>query len=67
MVVLKHNDSITTLYGHNRELLVEVGQNVYAGSRIALSGNTGLSTAPHLHYEIRINDNPIDPLDNWYD
>lgn len=67
MVVLKHSDSITTIYGHNKELLVEVGQMVPAGSRIAMSGNTGLSTAPHLHYEIRINDNPIDPLDNWYD
>ncbi|UCG62376.1 MAG: M23 family metallopeptidase [Candidatus Zixiibacteriota bacterium] len=67
MVVLKHNDSITTLYGHNSELLVEAGRMVPAGSRIALSGNTGKSTAPHLHYEIRVNDQPIDPLDNWYD
>ncbi len=67
MVIVQHNDSITTLYGHNKELLVEVGQTVPAGSRIALSGNTGHSTAPHLHYEIRINDEPIDPLDNWYD
>ena len=67
MVVVRHNDSITTLYGHNKELLVEVGQTVPVGSRIALSGNTGHSTAPHLHYEIRINDEPIDPLDNWYD
>ncbi len=67
MVVIRHNDSITTLYGHNRELLVQAGQVVPAGGRIALSGNTGQSTAPHLHYEIRINDEPIDPLDNWYD
>ncbi|UCE24373.1 MAG: M23 family metallopeptidase [Candidatus Zixiibacteriota bacterium] len=67
MVVIRHNDSITTLYGHNKELLVQAGQMVPAGGRIAISGNTGQSTAPHLHYEIRINDEPIDPLDNWYD
>lgn len=67
MVVLRHNDSITTLYGHNSQLLVEPGRMVPAGGRVALSGSTGKSTAPHLHYEIRVNDKPIDPLDNWYD
>lgn len=67
MIILQHNDTITSLYGHNSDLLVDSGQTVPAGSRIALSGNTGKSTAPHLHYEIRINDKPIDPLDNWYD
>jgi murein DD-endopeptidase MepM/ murein hydrolase activator NlpD len=63
MIVIKHNDSITTVYGHNKELLVAVGDKVQAGSRLALSGNTGVSTAPHLHYEMRINDQPINPLD----
>ncbi|MEW5994098.1 MAG: M23 family metallopeptidase [Candidatus Zixiibacteriota bacterium] len=67
MVVLRHNDSVATLYGHNRELLVDSGQLVPAGSRIALSGNTGISSAPHLHYEIRIHDKPINPLENPYD
>lgn len=62
MVVLRHEDSVTTIYGHNQEILVTLGQKVPAGGRIALSGNTGVSTAPHLHYEIRINDKPIDPL-----
>lgn len=62
MVVLKHNDSVTTLYGHNSELLVGIGKQVQPGGRIALSGNTGKSTAPHLHYEIRINEQPIDPI-----
>jgi len=67
LLVIRHSDSVITLYGHNRELLVEQGQSVAAGSRIALSGNTGKSTAPHLHYEIRIHDQPINPLDNPYD
>ena len=64
MVVLQHNDSTTTVYGHNKELLVEVGDNILAGGRVALSGNTGKSTAPHVHYEVRINNKPIDPLGN---
>ncbi len=63
IVVIKHNDSITTLYGHNKEILVEPGEKVLPGSRIALSGNTGKSTAPHVHYEIRINDEPINPME----
>jgi murein DD-endopeptidase MepM/ murein hydrolase activator NlpD len=63
IVVLKHNDSVTSLYGHNKEILVQEGDKVLPGSRIALSGNTGKSTAPHLHYEIRINDEPINPLE----
>jgi murein DD-endopeptidase MepM/ murein hydrolase activator NlpD len=67
MVVLRHNDSVETVYGHNEQLLVKKGQKVMAGARLALSGNTGISTAPHLHYEIRINDEPIDPLENPYD
>jgi murein DD-endopeptidase MepM/ murein hydrolase activator NlpD len=67
VVTLRHNDSVTTVYGHNRELLVDSGANVAVGSRIALSGNTGVSTAPHVHYEIRIHDQPINPLDNPYD
>ena len=63
MVVLQHNDTVQTIYGHNQKLLVQPGQDVLAGSRIALSGNTGVSTAPHLHYEVRINDQPINPLE----
>lgn len=67
MLVIKHTDSTTTVYGHNDSLLVQQGDRVEVGSRIALSGNTGKSTAPHLHYEIRIHDKPIDPLENPYD
>lgn len=63
MVVLKHNDTVTSVYGHNSELLVNVGDEVPVGGRIALSGNTGKSTAPHLHYEVRINDESINPME----
>lgn len=63
IVVIKHNDSVTTLFGHNKEILVEKGEKVLPGSRIALSGNTGKSTAPHVHYEIRVNDEPINPME----
>jgi murein DD-endopeptidase MepM/ murein hydrolase activator NlpD len=67
LVVIRHNDSVTTRYGHNKQILVSRGGQIMVGSRIALSGNTGQSTAPHLHYEIRIHDEPINPLDNPYD
>ncbi|MFQ5606825.1 MAG: M23 family metallopeptidase [Candidatus Zixiibacteriota bacterium] len=62
MVILRHNDSLTTLYGHNSKLLVSLGAPVIAGARVALSGNTGVSSAPHLHYEVRLNNRPVDPM-----
>ena len=61
MVVIRHNDSLTTVYGHNDTLLVQRGQKVMQGGTIALSGNTGVSTAPHLHYEVRLNGQSIKP------
>ena len=61
-VILEHDNGIATLYGHNSELLVEEGKEVLVGGRIAMSGNTGKSTAPHLHYEIRENNEPVNPL-----
>jgi murein DD-endopeptidase MepM/ murein hydrolase activator NlpD len=62
IVVIEHDNGISTVYGHNSQLLVKEGQEVPVGSRIALSGNTGQSTAPHLHYEIRENNKPINPM-----
>lgn len=67
ILVIRHSDSVSTVYGHNDSLLVDVGQSLLAGSRIALSGSTGRSTAPHLHYEVRIHDQPINPLDSKND
>jgi murein DD-endopeptidase MepM/ murein hydrolase activator NlpD len=60
-VVLKHNGFETT-YNHLSEIRVEVGARVRQGEIIALSGNSGLSTGPHLHFEYRINGEPVDPL-----
>ena len=67
MIVIGHNDSVSTVYGHNDSLLVQMGERVQVGSRIALSGNTGVSTAPHVHYEVRVHNKPINPLGNTYD
>lgn len=59
-VILDHG-GLETMYGHNAVLLVEVGERVSRGQPIAYSGNSGRSTAPHLHYEIRRGGRAIDP------
>lgn len=61
-VELQHEMGFSTTYGHNSQLLVSKGDEVKAGDVIALSGNSGRSTGPHLHYEMRLNDIPVDPL-----
>ncbi len=60
-VVVAHGGGIETMYGHNAVLLVERGEQVARGQPIAYSGNSGRSTAPHLHYEIRRDGRAIDP------
>jgi murein DD-endopeptidase MepM/ murein hydrolase activator NlpD len=60
-VVLTHEGGYTTLYGHASELKVQEGQHVSQGDVIALVGSTGLSTGPHLHYELRKDGVAIDP------
>jgi murein DD-endopeptidase MepM/ murein hydrolase activator NlpD len=61
LVRVDHGNGYETVYGHNDKLLVQEGMQVLKGDVIALSGNTGYSTAPHLHYEIRKNGVPVDP------
>jgi len=60
-VLLKHGNNYTTLYAHNQKVLIGQGDRVIRGQTIALLGNTGRSTGPHLHYEIRRNNHPINP------
>jgi len=61
-VELQHEMGFATIYGHNSQLLVSDGDKVKAGDVIALSGNSGRSTGPHLHYEIQLNGASVDPL-----
>ena len=60
-VIINHGKNITTLYGHTSQLYVQEGQTVQRGQPIAAVGSTGLSTGPHLHFEVRRDGTPIDP------
>lgn len=61
-VLLDHGNGVQSLYAHNQKLLVEPGDWVEQGEAIAISGDTGRSTGPHLHFEIRLQGKAIDPL-----
>ena len=60
-VMIDHGNGLSTLYAHNSKLLVKVGQTVNAGDIVSLSGSTGRSTGPHLHFEVRINGERTNP------
>jgi murein DD-endopeptidase MepM/ murein hydrolase activator NlpD len=61
LVIISHGNGLQTYYAHNSKLLVKVGQSVDSGSVIAKSGNTGNSTGPHIHFEVRKNGEPVNP------
>ncbi len=64
-ILVNHGFGYKTLYGHCQKVLVSAGQQVKRGEVIGLVGNTGLSVRPHLHYEVWVNDRPVDPF-NYY-
>lgn len=61
-IILNHGDGIKSLYAHSSQLIVSVGNSVQQGETVALIGSTGMSTGPHLHFEIRVNGQPVDPF-----
>lgn len=61
-IEIDHGFGVTTRFAHASRILVHQGQRVQRGDRIALVGNSGLATGPHLHYEVHVNGKPVDPL-----
>jgi murein DD-endopeptidase MepM/ murein hydrolase activator NlpD len=62
LVVVDHGNGFSTAYGHNTSVTVGVGQFVAQGQLVSYSGSTGHSTGPHVHFEVRVNGSPVDPL-----
>lgn len=63
MVIIDHGGGVQTLYAHGSEIIAELGQVVKAGDIVLKVGSTGYSTGPHAHFEVRINGNPVNPLE----
>ncbi|MRI89980.1 M23 family metallopeptidase [Aggregicoccus sp. 17bor-14] len=63
IVIVDHGDSLVTLYAHNQDLRVKTGQQVRGGQVVATVGQSGKTSGPHLHFEVRRDGLPVDPLD----
>jgi murein DD-endopeptidase MepM/ murein hydrolase activator NlpD len=61
-ILLDHGNNFTTMYAHNQKILARWGEKVVRGQTISLLGNTGRSTGPHVHYEVRYKNRPINPI-----
>jgi murein DD-endopeptidase MepM/ murein hydrolase activator NlpD len=61
-VIINHQNGYKSVYGHNSKLLVKKSQNIKRGQTISLMGSTGRSTGTHVHFEVRLNGIPINPL-----
>jgi murein DD-endopeptidase MepM/ murein hydrolase activator NlpD len=66
LIILDHGFGIETYYAHLNEFNVRRNQKVRRGEVIGFVGNTGKSTGPHLHYEVRRNGRPVNPIDYYY-
>jgi murein DD-endopeptidase MepM/ murein hydrolase activator NlpD len=62
LVMIDHGNGYKTLYGHNQRLMVKKGQQVFKGQVIAKAGSTGLSTGPHVHYQVEYHDKIVNPV-----
>src|SRR5262245_58111034 len=60
-IILEHGHGVQSLYGHLSKFAVKRGQGVDQGATIGLTGNSGHSSGPHLHYEVRVNERPVNP------
>jgi len=60
-VIIDHGGNLTTLYGHNGEIMVSEGESVRKGQQISSIGMSGHSTGPHVHYEVRVDGSPVNP------
>jgi murein DD-endopeptidase MepM/ murein hydrolase activator NlpD len=65
MTMIDHGNGLVSVYGHQSRMLVSKGQHVTKGQKIGLVGSTGMATGPHLHFEIRVNGEPRDPLGGY--
>jgi murein DD-endopeptidase MepM/ murein hydrolase activator NlpD len=61
LIIVKHEDNMVTYYGHLSDFYVKVGDKVKKGDIIGAIGSTGFSTGPHLHFELRVDNEPVDP------